>query len=258
MRVEIIKENPFVDVILPNFNKAKFIEEAINCVINQSYKNWKLYIIDNNSSDNSMNIINKFANLQYINIIKLDKNCGPAFSRNYGMRISNSKYISFLDSDDGWSDEKLEKQISFMEKNNYKFTYTDYSFFFENDSKKIIKKNTNIKDYFDYKTFMLNSSINTTTMIIARSILGSNRFRKVKLEDYLFKCKLLKDNNIAQKLDENLAFYRILNKSRSSQRLKNISSLWHINKYYNNLNFFQNIMSIISISINSIKKYGIK
>ena len=96
-------------------------------------------------------------------------------------------------------------------------------------------------------------------MIIARSILRSHRFKKIKLlEDYLFKCNLLKDNNIAKKLNEDLAFYRILNTSRSHQRLKNIYWLWNVNKNYNNLNFFENIASILSIAINSIKKYGIK
>ena len=95
-------------------------------------------------------------------------------------------------------------------------------------------------------------------MILARSILGTHRFKKLNLlEDYLFKCKLLKSNT-AKKLDENLAVYRILSKSRSSQRLKNIYWLWYINKKYNKLNFFENMISIFSISINSIKKYGIK
>ena len=146
-----------------------------------------------------------------------------------------------------------------MEKHNLSFTYTDYVPFFESFGKKKIKKRTLLKDYFNYRTFINNSSINTTTMIISRSILGSHRFRKIELlEDYLFKCKLLKDNNIAKKLGENLAFYRILNKSRSSQRLKNIYWLWYINKNYNKLNFFDNIISIFFISINSIKKYGIK
>ena len=175
------------------------------------------------------------------------------------MRISKSKYISFIDSDDSWLSDKLEKQITFMEKHDLSFTYTDYTPFFESFGKKKIKKRTFIKDQFNYGTFIKNSSINTTTMIIARSILGSYRFRKIKLlEDYLFKCKLLKDNNIAKKLDENLALYRILNKSRSSQRLKNIYWLWCINKKCNKLNFFDNVISIFSISINSIKKYGIK
>ena len=254
-----IREKTFVDVILPNYNKAEFLEEAVNSVITQTYKNWHLYIIDDNSSDNSEEIIDKFSNLKNITIIKLQKNKGPSFCRNYALRISKSKYISFIDSDDSWLSDKLEKQINFMEKHNLSFTYTDYTPFFENFGKKKIKKRTFLKDHFNYRTFIRNSSINTTTMIIARSILGTHRFRKIKLlEDYLFKCKLLKDNNIAKKLDDDLASYRILNKSRSSQRLKNIYWLWHINKNYNKLNFFDNIISIFFISINSIKKYGIK
>jgi len=253
------KKDSFVDIILPNYNKGKFIEEAINSAINQTYKNWNLYIIDDHSSDNSGEIIDKFSHLKNVTIIKLYKNKGPSFCRNYAMRISKSKYISFIDSDDSWLSDKLEKQIAFMEKHNLSFTYTDYTPFFENFGKKKIKKKTFLKDHFNYRTFIRNSSINTTTMIIARSILGSHKFRKIKLlEDYLFKCKLLKGNNIAKKLDENLAFYRISNKSRSSQRLKNIFWLWHINKNYNKLNFFDNIISIFFISINSIKKYGIK
>ena len=254
-----IREKTLVDVILPNYNKAEFLEEAINSVITQTYKNWHLYIIDDNSSDNSEKIIDKFSNLKNVTIIKLQKNKGPSFCRNYATRISKSKYISFIDSDDSWLSDKLEKQIYFMEKNNLSFTYTDYTPFFENFGKKKIKKRTFLKDCFNYRIFIRNSSINTTTMIIARSILGSYRFRKIKLlEDYLFKCKLLKGNNIAKKLDENLAFYRISNKSRSSQRLKNVYWLWHINKNYNKLNFIDNIISIFFISINSIKKYGIK
>ena len=254
-----IREKTLVDVILPNYNKAEFLEEAINSVTTQTYKNWHLYIIDDNSSDNSEEIIDKFSNLKNITIIKLQKNKGPSFCRNYALRISKSKYISFIDSDDSWLSDKLEKQINFMEKHNLSFTYTDYTPFFENFGKKKIRKRTFLKDHFNYRTFIKNSSINTTTMIIARSILGSYRFRKIKLlEDYLFKCKLLKGNNIAKKLDENLAFYRISNKSRSSQKLKNIYWLWHINKNYNKLDFFDNIISIVFISINSIKKYGIK
>ena len=111
----------------------------------------------------------------------------------------------------------------------------------------------------DFKTFTKNTSINTTTMIISRSILGTHRFnKKIKLEDYLFKCNLFKSNNVAQKLSEDLAFYRITSKSRASNRLKNIYWVWHINKNYNKLKFFDNFISVFSIAINSIKKYGIK
>jgi len=255
----ILEEKTIVDVILPNFNKEKFLEESINSVVLQTFQNWKMYIIDDNSTDNSLEIIKKFSNLKNITIIKLKKNKGPSFCRNYAMRISKSKYISFIDSDDCWSKNKLKSQISFMEKNKYNFTYTDYTPFFQSADKKIIKEKTSLKESFNFKTFMRNSSINTTTMIISRSILGTNRFKKIKLlEDYLFKCKLLKSNIVAKKLNEDLATYRILNKSRSSQRLKNVYWLWKINKNFNKLNLIDNIISICSISYNSIKKYGIK
>jgi len=254
-----MKEKPFVDVIISNYNKSKYLEESINSVINQTYKNWLLYIIDDCSTDNSLDIINKFKNLKNIKIIALKKNKGAAFARNLGMRVSKSKYISFLDSDDGWNIKKLEKQISFMEKNNLNFTYTDYLSFFEKDGTKNIIKTTNLAKSLDYKTFMRNSSINTTTMIISRSILGTHRFKKTYVEDYLFKCELLKkNNNPALKLNEDLAFYRILRKSVSSQKIKMIFGVWYINKKYNKLGFFQNILSIFFIAINSIKKYGIK
>ena len=180
------EKKTLVDIILPNYNKAEFLEEAINSVINQTYKNWHLYIVDDHSNDNSVKIIDKFLNLVNVTVIKLYKNKGPSFCRNYAMRISKSKYISFIDSDDGWLSDKLEKQIYFMEKHNLSFTYTDYTPFFESFGKKKFKKRTFLKDHFNYRTFINNSSINTTTMIIARSILSSHRFRKIKLLEDIF------------------------------------------------------------------------
>jgi len=254
-----ITEGPFVDIIMPNYNKAEFISEAVDSVVKQTYKNWYLYILDGGSTDSSLQKLSKFSKIKNIRIISFKRNKGPGFSRNYGMRISNSKYISFLDSDDGWHNKKLEKQVKFMEENKLVFTYTDYVPFFEKKFKKKFKKNTNLVDKLNYDKFIRNTSINTTTMIILRSILRTSRFKKVNLEDYLFKCELLKKNNLfAVKFPENLAFYRISDKSRSRDRFKNIFSLWSINKDYNKLNFLQNVISIFYAIINSVKKYGIK
>ena len=92
------EKKSFVDVILPNYNKAEFLEEAINSVITQTYKSWHLYIIDDHSNDNSTIVIDKFLNVENVTVIKLYKNKGPSFCRNYAMRISKSKYISFTDA----------------------------------------------------------------------------------------------------------------------------------------------------------------
>ena len=256
---KIFDEQFSVDVILPNYNKFNFLEEAINSVLAQTFKNWHMYIIDDHSTDNSWSIIKKFSNLNNLTQIRLDKNMGPSFCRNYAMRISKSMYISFIDSDDIWTNTKLEKQIDFMKENNLYFSYTDYTPFFQINEKRNFKQRTCLKESFDFNAFIKNSSINTTTMMIRRSILGTHRFKKIKLmEDYLFKCDLLKNNNIAKKLNDNLAYYRILDRSRSSRRLRNIFWLWYINKNYNKLDLFTNFISILYISFNSIKKYGFK
>ena len=126
----------FVDIILPNYNKEFFLQETIDSVLNQSYNNWKLVIIDNCSTDNSKTVIEKFRENKKINIIHLKKNMGASFSRNLGIRLSNSKYISFLDADDLWTPNKLNDQINFMEEKDYNFTYTDYTPFFEKKKKK--------------------------------------------------------------------------------------------------------------------------
>ena len=94
---ENIKNNFSIDVIMPNYNKANYLEDSIQSVISQSLKNWNLFIIDDNSTDNSWKVISKYSKQPNINGIRLKKNMGPAFARNYGMRISKSNYISFLD-----------------------------------------------------------------------------------------------------------------------------------------------------------------
>ena len=255
----MIKNNYFVDIIMPNFNKSDYLDVGINSILNQTFKNWRLYILDDCSKDNSLNVLKKFKKFKKIKIIKLRKNKGPGFCRNYGLKISKSKYISFMDSDDYWKTDKLEKQINFMKINNLDFTYTDYIPFIQKKNKKKFLNKTNLKKTFNFNEFTKNSSINTTTMIITRSSIKGLKFKKIsKLEDYLFKCELLKRGTQAYKFNASSAYYRILSNSRSSQKLQNIFYLWKINKSYNKFNFLENMLSIFMISLNSIKKYGFK
>ena len=116
---------------------------------------------------------------------------------------------------------------------------TIFHLFKKEQTKKILKK-TNLKNKFRFSEFILNSSINSSTMIISRKIIDNLKFKNVKrLEDYLFKCQILKKGFIAYKVNNNLAYYRILNNSRSSNKIRNIVYLWKINKKYNQLNFLK-------------------
>lgn len=251
--------NKTVDVIIPNFNKGNFISEAIDSVINQTYKNWKLYIIDDNSTDNSKKILQRYKKKK-INIFYLNENKGPAFCRNYALKKSKSNFVAFLDSDDYWFKNKLELQLKFMIKNDYPFTFSDYTPVFQNKNsvKKLIP--TKIENKFTFKKFIKNSSINTSTMILKRKNIKNIKFKNLDLmEDYIFKCELMKKTKIPFiKFPKSTAIYRIIHKSRSSEKIKNIYNLWLINKNYNKLNFIENLISLIFISFNSFKKYGFK
>ena len=117
--------NDLVTIIMPSYNASKYIQTSINSIQNQTYSNWELIVVDDCSTDNTIEIVKKF-NDSRIRLYVNEKNSGAAISRNKALREAKGKWIAFLDSDDVWLPEKLEKQVRFMEENEYSFTYTDY------------------------------------------------------------------------------------------------------------------------------------
>lgn len=117
--------NELVSIIMPSYNTAKYISDSIESVLNQTYDNWELIIVDDCSTDNTDSVVSKF-NDNRIRYLKNEKNLGAAVSRNRALREATGKWIAFLDSDDLWTYDKLEKQIKFMFENNYHFSYTNY------------------------------------------------------------------------------------------------------------------------------------
>ena len=126
-------KQPDIDIIIPNYNKAKYLNQCLDSILSQTYKNWKIYLVDDNSNDHSTEILKKYENFENINFFLLKENKGPAFCRNYAIDKSSSEFIAFMDSDDFWPKDKLKKQINDMLKNDYNFTYTDYNFFFNDN-----------------------------------------------------------------------------------------------------------------------------
>lgn len=114
-----------VSIIMPSYNTALYIEETIQSVLNQTYPNWELIIVDDCSNDNTDEVLEKIKDPR-IHYLKNEKNSGAAVSRNKALREAKGQWIAFLDSDDLWMPNKLEKQIRFMEENGYAFSYTNY------------------------------------------------------------------------------------------------------------------------------------
>ena len=245
------KEKTKIDIILPNYNSSKFIIKTVESILRQTYKNWKLIIVDDFSNIETKQILNKISKKKNIKVFFLKKNRGAGFCRNFAIKKSNSPYLAFIDSDDIWKKDKLKKQISFMKNNNFLFSYTDYKTFGAKNRK------INNPSKIDYTSFLKNTSIATSTMMIKRDIIGNIKFTNTKIcEDFFFKCKLLRKIGYAYCLKEYLTNYRIRRKSLQSNNLRNFYWIWKINKDYNKLNIFDNLISLLFISFNSFKKYG--
>ena len=253
-----MKSNFFVDIILPTYNSREFLHNSITSVFNQTYRYWRLIIIDDGSTDGTKEFLyevyKKFKNKKKIIILRNKINKGQAFSRNLGLKSIKHKFVAFLDSDDLWSKNKLKYQIKFMIKNNYDFTYTDYKIIKNKKIKKI-----KVPDSYNYNQFIRNSSINTCSIILKKKIIENIYFKNLKFsEDYFFKCQMLKRIKNAYKCPNIYAYYLIRNNSLQSNRFSVLLSLWRINRDLNKINFFENILSILCISSNSLKKYGFR
>ncbi len=251
-----MKNLPNIDIIIPNYNKGNYLKECLDSVLNQTYKNWRVFLIDDCSTDTSKHILEEYKKIEKIKVILLSKNFGPSYCRNYGIKNSNGEYIAFLDSDDFWPPNKLEVQIKEMLNNNYDFSYTDFKYFFNNNKNNI--KVTNLPKIYDYKKFIYKSTMSTSSVLIKRSIINEIYFKEVAHEDFLFKCELLKNENLSFKTFNTFVYYRINKNNRSSNKISNIINLWKINKTHNNLNTLENLKSVVSIILNSLIIYGWK
>ncbi len=120
-----------VSIIMPSYNTASYIAESIQSVIDQTYKDWELIIVDDFSTDKTDEVVKQFSD-ERIKYLKNEKNSGAAVSRNTALIEAKGKWIAFLDSDDLWMPDKLEKQIAYMTNNGYHFSYTKYEEMNEN------------------------------------------------------------------------------------------------------------------------------
>lgn len=197
--------NDLVSIIMPSYNTARFIKDSIDSVLNQTYRNWELIIIDDCSTDESISII-KNINDKRIILLENQENSGAAVSRNYGLRKANGKYIAFLDSDDLWLPEKLENQIRFMESNNYVFTYTCYE--------QISEENRELGIYCSGPKIITRKKMfrfcypGCLTVVYDRTAVGDLQIADIKKNnDYAMWLSICKNHN-CYLLNENLAKYR--------------------------------------------------
>lgn len=228
---------PLVSIITPLYNSEKYIAETIESVLAQTYSNWEMIIVDDCSKDNGARIVEEYQKKdKRIKLYWNEINKGVSYTRNRAIDLSQGKYIAFLDSDDLWKKEKLEKQINFMEQNNIVLSYTAYEKMNEDGSK---RGEIRVPEKLDYKELLKNCLINCITGVYKKEFFKNIKFKESKVEDYIFWLEMFKKIKFASGLSESLAIYRVNNNSRSSNKIDIVKFHWKIYRDIEKLNIFK-------------------
>lgn len=229
-----------VSIVTPSYNSSGYIEKTILSVINQNYKNWELIIVDDCSSDYSVQIITRYLSQdERIKLICLEKNSGAAVARNQGIEEARGRFIAFLDSDDSWHPEKLSKQVDFMLKNDYAFTYTAYHKV--NEYGEYLSK-VNIPLKTKYNELLKTCVIGCLTAMYDSHKLGKVYFPLIrKRQDFALWLKILKLTPYAYGLNEDLANYTVRSDSISANKIKAAQYNWYLYRNIEKLNILKSI-----------------
>lgn len=215
-----------ISIITPTYNCGKFISETIKSVQAQTYKKWEMIIVDDCSKDNTEEIVLEFIkNDKRIKYHKLKNNSGAAVARTIAMDLAKGSYMAFLDSDDIWIEDKLEKQLKFMKENNYAFTCTSYEQI--DESGNLLGRIINPIKKCSYNRLLLDCPVGNSTVMYDVKKMGKFKVPNIrKRNDDALWLQMLKKEKYIYGFNPILMRYRIRKNSISSNKLKVIKYHW--------------------------------
>lgn len=221
------KQN-LVSIITPNYNCKRFIAQTIESVLSQIYTNWEMLIVDDYSTDGSYEIALEYAAKDSrIKVIRNEKNSGAAISRNKAIELAQGEFVAFLDSDDLWLPDKLEKQIAFMRENNCDFSFTEYEHIDEENNS--LHQIANVTRHLSYRKMMLHCWPGCLTVMYNQNVTGKVFSEDIKKNnDHALFLRVLKKCHNAMGMKELLAKYRIRKGSISSKKSAIIKYYIHV------------------------------
>ena len=246
---------PLVSIVTPVYNAERFLPDTIKTVQDQTYENWEWLLVDDQSSDRSVEIIKEAAKSdERIKLIQLSKNGGAAVARNAGIDAANGRYLTFQDADDLWHPEKLAKQVAFMQENDVAFSFTGYEFASADgvpNGKKVY-----IPAKLTYKQALKNTTISTITVMFDMTKLAKRdvHMPNVKSEDTATWWNILRSGEVAYGLNELLSFYRRSANTKSSNKFTAIKQTWELYREQQKLGLFYSIYCFIWYVFNAIKR----
>ncbi|MBC1826621.1 glycosyltransferase family 2 protein [Listeria seeligeri] len=245
--------NQQVSVIMPCYNAEDVIDMSIQSVLAQSYQNFQLIIVDDYSTDRTIVKIKPYLADNRILLVQLPRNSGVANARNIGMQHSLGRFIAFLDCDDVWRPEKLEKQVTMMESNDAPLVFSAYHTFIEGTDKPI--KKIQVPEFIDYEGLLRNTIIGCLTVMVDRNKTGDFEMPNIPGgEDTATWLNLLKQNGVAYGAEESLAYYRVSSTSLSGNKWRMARRTWQMYRQTQDLSFIKTCICFSFYVKNAIVK----
>ena len=231
----MIKKAPLVSIVMPTYNVSDFIEEAIISVLSQSYDNIELILVDDCSSDDTIEKISSFDDKRII-LLQNEINLGPGVTRTRGLRAAKGDFIALLDADDRWYPDKLSAQVKFMQSTGAAVTYTRYDLI--DEFGKTYMNSGALPEVATYHKLLRHCFIRTSSVVFDVKKTGRDvAFADIKKrQDFVFFLSLLKRVGEARLVDEMSCSYRIHAGSVSSSKLRNIRFQWAAYREHEKLN----------------------
>ena len=232
-----------VSIVMPSYNSEAFIAQSIDSVLSQTYTNWELIIVDDCSVDQTVNVIQSFSDIR-IKLHRLDKNSGAGIARNTAVSLARGRYIAFLDSDDLWRPEKLQKQLDFMRVNHLKFTFSFYDCIDENGN--ALGKRVTAPDKLTYNLLFFSNFVGNLTGIYDVNFFGKIEIAAIrKRQDWILWLTILRQIKVAIPVTESLAFYRIRQDSISASKWKLLSHNYAVYRNFHGFNPFVSLLCMV-------------
>ena len=245
---------PLITVVMPNYNGNRFVEQAIDSVLSQTYQNFELLVVDDCSTDDSLQLIRRKAQGDSrISIIALEKNSGVANARNVGIKEAKGEYIALLDNDDLWTSDKLERQLA-IAKNGADIVYCSYDFVDEWNN--TIKKPFIVPEQTNFNKMLTSSVISCSTSFIKTELMQRHPFdSNFYHEDYVLWMELLRICPIAYGDQKVLMHYRQVEGSRSNRKGNAAKERWNTYRKALNLNIAISAWAFMKYAVKGIIKY---
>ncbi|AWM13675.1 glycosyl transferase [Flavobacterium sediminis] len=225
-----------VSVITPTFNAEKFVAETIQSVLKQTHTHWELILVDDVSTDHTVSVLRSFAKQDTrIKVFQLAENSGPGVARNFAIQQAQGNYIAFLDADDLWKPEKLEKQLQFMEEEHLPMTFSFYEQIDEEGNS--LQKEITAPLEVTYSKLFYCNWIGNLTGIYSVDFFGKIPIASIKKrQDWILWLTLVKKIGKVKPVPESLAYYRVRKNSVSSSKVKLIKYNYTIYKDFHGNN----------------------